>query len=122
MVKKDRLNHVDKEIDNISTLPPQMQYYAALKKLKSKAKNISWDIQDKDGEILTDKQKILERWAKFYEELYKGDPCNVMIGDSDEDEITSILKSEVENAISELKTGKSPGLDGVYSEYPPSRQ
>ena len=40
-----------------------------------------------------------------------------MIDDSDEDEIPPILKSEVENAISELKTGKSPGLDGIYSEY-----
>ena len=77
LVKKDRLNHIEKEIDSITTLPPHKQYYAALKKLKSKPKNISWGIQDKDGEILTDKQKILERWAEFYEELYKADPCNV---------------------------------------------
>ena len=56
LVKKDRLNQIEKEIDNISTLPPHKQYYAALKKLKSKPKNISWGIQDKDGEVLTDKQ------------------------------------------------------------------
>ena len=60
LVKKDRLNQVEKEIDNISTLRPHKQYYAALKKLKSTPKNISWGIQDIDGEIPTDKQKILE--------------------------------------------------------------
>ena len=28
-----------------------------------------------------------------------------------------MLRSEVENAIKELKIGKSPGLDNIYSEY-----
>ena len=31
--------------------------------------------------------------------------------------IQPILRSEVENAIKELKIDKSPGLDNIYSEY-----
>ena len=65
--------------------------------MKSKPKNISLGIQDKDGEILTDKQKILERWAEFYEELYKDDTCDVTIDDSDEDEIPPLLKMQYQN-------------------------
>ena len=47
-----------------------------MKKLKTRKRNISWGIKDEDGNILTSREeKILERWAKFYEELYD-DPNN----------------------------------------------
>ena len=117
LVRKDKLEHVEKQMDIINTLPPHKQYYAAIKRLKSKPKNISWGIKDKDGEILTNKTKILERWAEFYEELYKDQPNYIVIDDSQEDVIPIILRSEVEHAIKEMKPGKSPGLDRIYSEY-----
>ena len=63
-MKKDRLKQVEKDIDAISSLPPHKQYYAAIKRLKSKPKDISWGI--KDSNILTDKENIIERWAEFY--------------------------------------------------------
>ena len=116
-VQKDRLKQVEEQIDVISTLPPHKQYYAAIKRLKSKPKNISWGVKNKEGEVVTDKEKILERWAEFYEELYADDPSTVNIDDSREEAIPNFLKCEVETAINELKIGKSPGLDQIYSEY-----
>ena len=41
-----------------------------MKKLKTRKRNISWGIKDKNGKILTSREEILERWATFYEELY----------------------------------------------------
>ena len=117
MVQKDRLKQVEKQIDAISTLPPRKQYYAALKRLKSKPKDISWEIKNKDGVVDTDKENILARWAEFYEELYLDNPVATNIDDSHEDPIPELLKCEVEKAINELKIGKSPGLDNIYSEY-----
>ena len=76
-VQKDMLKQVEEQIDGISTLPPHKQYYAAIKRLKSKQKNISWGVKNKKGEVVTDKVKILERWAEFYEELYADDPSTV---------------------------------------------
>ena len=61
LVKKDRLKQIEKNVDSLSTLPPHKQYYAALKKLKVKPKNISWGIKDPDGNLLTSKDEILER-------------------------------------------------------------
>ena len=116
-VQKDRLKQVEEQIDVISTLPPHKQYYAAIKRLKSKPKNISWGVKNKEGEVVTDKEKILERWAEFYEELYADDPSTVNIDDSHEEAIPTFLKCELETAINELKIGKSPGLDQIYSEY-----
>ena len=62
---------------------------------------------------MIDKEKILERWA----ELYADNPSTVNIDDSREEAIPNFLKCEVETAINELKIGKSPGLDQIYSEY-----
>ena len=41
-----------------------------MKKLKTRKRNISCGIKDEDEKILTSREEILERWAKFYEELY----------------------------------------------------
>ena len=117
LVKRDRLQQIEKDIDVISNLPPHKQYYAAIKRLKSKPKEISWGIKDSNGNILTDKESVLERWAEFYEELYHDDPTGTIVNDTCEDAIPQILRTEVEKAIHELKTGKSPGLDNIYSEY-----
>ena len=101
----------------ISSLPPHKQYYAAIKRLKAKPKEISWGIKDSNGDILTDKESILERWSEFYEELYRDHPTDTNVDGTDEDAIPEILRCEVEQAIQQLKTGKSPGLDNIYSEY-----
>ena len=68
-MRKDKMKHIEQEIDLLSTITPHKQYYAAIKKLKSKPKNVSWGIKNKDGKILTNKTEILEQWATFYEEL-----------------------------------------------------
>ncbi len=69
LVKRDKLKLVEVDLDRISSLPPSQQYYAAIKKLKTRPKNIGWGIRNNRGELLTDKNAILERWAEFYEEL-----------------------------------------------------
>ena len=58
-----RIKQVEKDIDAISNLPPRKQYCAAIKRIKSKPKDISWAIKDSNGNILTDKENILESWA-----------------------------------------------------------
>ena len=74
-------------------------------------------VKDKSGEILTDKDSILERWEEFYEDLYHDLSPDIDINDSEEEEIPPIIQSEVRKAIEDLKIGKSPGLDNIYSEY-----
>ena len=67
----------------------------------------SGGIKNKDGEVETDKENILARWAEFYEELYSDNPVSTNIDDSHEDPIPEILKCEVEKAINELKIEKA---------------
>ena len=117
LVKKDKIKQIQDDIEKLSSLPPHKQYHTALKRLKTKPKNISWGIKDKNGTLLTNKDQILERWANFYEELYADDSNNSPINDSSEDEIPAIRKNEIEAAINTMKDGKSPGLDNICSEY-----
>ena len=117
LVKRDKMVEIERDLDIIGALPPSTQYYKSIKKLKTKPKNISWGIKDTDGTILTDKAAILERWANFYEGLYFDNSVADPINDSSEDPLPTILKSEVQYAIKHIKSGKSAGLDNIYTEY-----
>jgi hypothetical protein len=117
LVKKDKLKQLEDDLDSLSKLPPNKQYYIAIKKLKSKPKNISWGLYDKNNNIITNKTDILERWAEFYEDLYLDVTDTTSIDDSDEDAIPPILRPEIVHSINLLKSGKSAGLDNIYSEY-----
>ena len=79
-------------IEELNNLPSHKMYHAALKKLKVKPKAISWGIKDINGAVLTNKDKILERWAKFYEELYFDHQNQIAIDDSTSDENSADLK------------------------------
>ena len=116
LVKRDKLKKIEVELDTISALPPTKQYFAAIKRLKTKPKNINWGIRNRQGKLLTDKDDILERWAEYYENLYKDTPSALPTNVNLEEKIPSILKVEVENAIKLLKPGKSPGLDNIFTE------
>ena len=117
LVKRDKINNLNDELDELSNLPPDKQFFLAMKKLKTTRRNISWGIKDKNGEILTSKDDILERWALFYEELYN-DPTTCDSLPTDEElPIPSITPSEIETAINRLSSGKSPGIDRIHSEF-----
>ena len=49
LVKRDKINHLNDELDEISNLPPDKQFFLAMKKLKTHKRNISWGIKDKNG-------------------------------------------------------------------------
>jgi hypothetical protein len=72
-------------------------------------------IKSKDGNILTNKTDILQRWAEYIDDLF----YDVR---EDQQKITKpmkgpqILEAEVENAIKELKKGKAVGPDLIPVE------
>ena len=117
LVKRDKINQLNDDLDVISNLPPDKQFFLAMKKLKTNRRNISWGIKDKNGKLLTSREEILERWALFYEELYDDSKtCNPLPTD-EELPIPPIMKSEIVSAINRLASGKSPGIDRIHSEF-----
>ena len=113
---------------------PDMQFYA-----KQEARKISKDIisqlaEEKNGQIYTGKEKIMEISTSFYEKLYTPNTVNTTTQDkllkNINKKITLEAKrnldspltvEELKNAVFQMTKGKSPGLDGIpvefYQEY-----
>ena len=72
-------------------------------------------LKTKEGSIVMDKEKILERWAEYIGELFEdnGKEHNVMKKNFAG---PSIMKDEVREAMRKMKTGKATGPDGLSIE------
>ena len=88
-----------------------------MKRLKlSKTVNVkSWSMKDKDGNVLTKHDEILERWAEFYENLYFDERVNTEKFEEDVS-IPPVMYDELVYAINKLKSEKSPGPDSITAE------
>ena len=78
--------------------------------------------KDEKGNKVATRTGINAIATNFYKELYdsnaqRGDESVKEIKGEDEDEIPAILKREVEEAINNLKSNKTPGEDGILNEY-----
>ncbi|GFO31954.1 RNA-directed DNA polymerase from mobile element jockey-like [Plakobranchus ocellatus] len=72
-------------------------------------------IKAMNGDIIIDKEKILERWAEYIRELFKDDrkDHNIMKNNFAG---PLIMKEEVETAIKKMKHGKATGPDNISVE------
>ena len=76
-------------------------------------------IKAAQGHIITDKHLIKQRWGGYFEGLLNPNEDtrhnNVSVQDILEHE-AEILRSEVEESLKSVKTGKAPGIDGITIE------
>ena len=78
--------------------------------------------KDKNGNFVSDKNKMLQRWQEyFYELLNKNNEVNREDGNGEEREfneepVEQPDLEEVKIAIKALKNNKAPGEDGMESE------
>ena len=71
-------------------------------------------ISDKNGKLLFDSNEDINRWVEHISELYhdeRGDPP-----DASNQNGCTIMKSEIENVIKEMKRGKASGNDDIATE------
>ena len=97
--------------------------FKQIKKTKKKKINSSQlPIKNKNKETLTDKEKIMNRWKEYGQDLFCFPEGESQSTDSEEPPEVPIppepppLLAEVENAIKLLSNGKSPGLDNLPAE------
>ena len=74
------------------------------------------EMVDERGGVISSRKGIGGVVGRFYTNLY-GSKVHVELDLKDEDEeFTSIMEGEVRKAIGEMKSGTSPGLDGITAE------
>ena len=95
---------------------PNHQYFNREANLRMKS------IKDKDGNVLTEEEKIKDRWKENYEDLYDmPGPLDTRIiqtiSCTQKDDIEpDMLKEEVATALKHLEEGKAAGFDGIAAE------
>ena len=74
-------------------------------------------INDKNGSTLTEEDDIKQRWAEYSSTLYQRRPGDVLpVMEVPEIKEPLPLKSEVEQALRQIKSGKDPGVDDLPIE------
>ena len=92
---------------------------------QSRQRNNNSAIKDKNGNLLTDKDDIKNRWKEYIEVLYDGEgkPLKENLKMEKESEVDEdskspdLLASEIKAAIKDLKNGKAVGIDGIPAEF-----
>ena len=139
-LRKAERNHnklVQENIDSICTDNPK-QFWHYIKKLGPQFKSdIPQEVYDKDGNIITDIDAVLNKWKTEYEQLYK--PANENFDETFYRESLDLLRTaenrmndplyapnqnlnknisadEINKVIDKLKNKKAPGLDNVPNE------
>ncbi|GFN75271.1 RNA-directed DNA polymerase from mobile element jockey-like [Plakobranchus ocellatus] len=115
MSKENWINEKCKEIEQQRKHAPQTMY-RNIEEITGKRTFLSTGcIKAMNGDIIIDKEKILERWAEYIRELFKDDrkDHNIM-----KNNIAGppIMKEEVETAIKKMKHGKATGPDNISVE------
>lgn len=120
--RQDKNNHIReicREIEEHRFTNDTRDLYKKVRELTRKFKPKIITIEDKDGKVIWEEQKILERWKQYCEELYseKRDQTNeVQMDDMQHEKEPDVLLSEIKEAIRDLKTNKAPGADGITAE------
>ena len=94
--------------------------FQQIRKVKSQASQVrNQSINSKDGTTRTEMEDVLNRWHEYGTELFDRDTTveSETLPDLTFDQPEpSPLLDEIKAAIKQLKSGKSPGLDGIPAE------
>ena len=70
-------------------------------------------VRKKDGTLAMEMETVLQRWSEYIGDLFEDNDRPEEINSSSDVQGVSILESEIENAMKEMKRGKVAGEDGV---------
>ena len=79
-----------------------------------------FNVKDKHGELLTDRDAVTKRWQEYCEELYSepqgSDDSSAERHSQTMEQEPPPLRAEIVRAIQSLNKGKAPGHDGIPAE------
>lgn len=96
-----------------------------MKTLSNQKPKTGVSIKDKDGNIITDTEKMKERWAEIFMEVLNRPQPERPITDEEilqisptplQIDVGDILDEEIKQALKKTQNGKAPGLDHIEAE------
>lgn len=95
------------------------KFYQEVKTVKKGYQPTTQILEDSDGNLITDPERIKSEWRRYFEELLNCPPVQNEMedpGGNSEAQIEIPSFEEVRNAIMRLKNNKCPGIDGIPGE------
>ena len=93
--------------------------YQKIIELRPKGNRGLQKIRGKQGNVLMEKDEVMERWAEYVKELYtdetRGEDASIDKSQM-ESEVYTISSEEIEAVIRDLPKGKACGSDNVSAE------
>ncbi|KAL1447191.1 hypothetical protein WDU94_013942 [Cyamophila willieti] len=93
--------------------------YQEAKNFFNNSKVRSNTIEDENGKLLFDDEKIANRWKHYLESLYKGNEYNdseILENETEIDDNDTIQVADFKKALTKLKDKKAPGIDEIPAE------
>ena len=116
--KHEWLNANCRDIENLKNKNCKLMH-KKIKELTNHATNTTCSsggcIKSKDGTVLMEKEKIIERWTEYIQELFEDDR-EALPQIRKDIEGPEILKDEVRFAIKQMKRNKACGPDNIYMQ------
>jgi hypothetical protein len=118
--KREYQQNEIQEIVDAAEIHDSRIMYKKVNSLRSGYRPFTTSCLDKDGNLLCDKTRVLQRWVEYFDELLNGDlnhgPDNEPCIQTAEPLVEEPTYQETVDAISKLKNNKAPGLDGIPAE------
>ena len=109
------LNEKCQTIDLLQSRAPNAMYQN-IEELVVRKQGVSTGcLKTKNGDIIMDKEKILERWSEYIQELFDDERKDIKVMKNNFAGPT-IMKDEVRAAIQNMKGGKATGPDNIAIE------
>ena len=129
-MEKLEASQIRARMDKLQYMDKPSKYFFDLEKIRGKAKSID-EIKNKEGEMLTTKEEILNEIEDFYSNLYKKEPTDKQqqekiyrllskkkIEHSETETLGNLITAkEIKTAVNQMHNNKSPGTDGLPKEF-----
>jgi hypothetical protein len=121
--KREYENWKMEELEELHKMKQARKFYKEINKVHKEYKPRLTVCKNEQGEILSDKASILDRWQRYFGELLARQVCKQAKAKTGEDSIRHLdgeerppSWGEVTRAIQRLKNGKAPGSDTLQAE------
>ena len=118
LVRREVRNDIRKyNTDLVRSYIEKNKGYRQARKAISVGRNVVTAVTDAKGNVVTEKNKILEECRTFYETLYRSQYHDTQYTTEEIEEDFPILESEIRFALNKMKHGKASGNDELVVDF-----
>ena len=112
--KQEWANNKCAKIEQLANKNQTKRMFDEIKQFHGKRFSSSGCIKDKNGDVLFEVDKIIDRWKEYIEDLFYDNRADNPIQDYLQG--PKIVKSEIESALKQMSKGKAVGVDNISAE------